>query len=186
MSKLAKLFSLTVFLLAMISVAVAQSQAGSGQIAGQVADTNGAAVPNATVKVTNKGNGLERTATTSSDGLFTIVLLPPGTYLVVAEATGFAAATVDDVIVNVGRSADLTLTVGASGIQASVLVAADAVQVTRNESDAVLTETAISTLPINGRRFQDFVTLTPSAQIDPSRGQISLSGQKGNQWKHQC
>ena len=179
MSKLAKLFSLTVFLLAMISVAVAQSQAGSGQIAGQVADTNGAAVPNATVKVTNKGNGLERTATTSSDGLFTIVLLPPGTYLVVAEATGFAAATVDDVIVNVGRSADLTLTVGASGIQASVLVAADAVQVTRNESDAVLTETAISTLPINGRRFQDFVTLTPSAQIDPSRGQISLSGQKG-------
>ncbi|HYJ88481.1 MAG TPA: carboxypeptidase regulatory-like domain-containing protein [Pyrinomonadaceae bacterium] len=179
MSKSVKLFSLILFLLAVSSVGMAQSQAGSGQIAGQVADTNGAAVPNATVKVTNKGTGLERTATTSSDGLFTIVLLPPGTYIVVAEATGFAAATLDDVVVNVGRSADLTLTVGASGVQATVLVAADAVQVTRNESDAVLTETAINTLPINGRRFQDFVTLTPTAQIDPSRGQISLSGQKG-------
>src|SRR5688500_16550285 len=103
MSKSVKLFSLILFLLAMSSVGSAQSQAGSGQIAGQVADTNGAAVPNATVKVTNKGTGLERTATTSDAGLFTIVLLPPGTYLVVAEATGFAAATLDNVVVNVGR-----------------------------------------------------------------------------------
>ncbi len=179
MSKSLKILSLILLLFVLSSVGLAQSQAGSGQIAGQVADTNGAAIPNATVKVTNKGTGLERTATTSEDGLFTIVLLPPGSYLVVAEATGFAAATVDDVIVNVGRSADLTLTVGAGGVQASVMVSADAIQVTRNESDAVLTETAINTLPINGRRFQDFVTLTPTAQIDPSRGQISLSGQKG-------
>src|SRR3989441_3838395 len=154
-------------------------QPGSGQIAVQVSDTNGAGVPNASVKVTNKGTGLERTATTSADGLFTIVLLPPGTYTVVGEATGFAPATVDDVTVNVGRTADIKLTVGASGVQATVLVTADAIQVTRNESDAVLNETAINTLPINGRRFQDFVTLTPTAQVDPQRGQISLSGQKG-------
>jgi carboxypeptidase family protein len=178
MSTFVKLFSLTLLVLA-LSVAGLAQQAGSGQVAGQVTDTNGAAVPNATVKVTNKGTGLERTATTSDDGLFNIVLLPPGVYTVVAEATGFAAATVDDVTVNVGRSADLTLTVGASGVQATVLVTAEAIQVTRNESDAVLNETAISTLPINGRRFQDFVTLTPTAQVDPQRGQISLSGQKG-------
>src|SRR5882762_9976270 len=111
MSKSIKLISLIVLVLAWSAVGLAQSQAGSGQIAGQVADTNGAAVPNANVKVTNKGTGLERTATTSGDGLFTIVLLPPGTYTVVAEATGFAPATVDDVTVTVGRSADLTLTV---------------------------------------------------------------------------
>src|SRR5262249_26658162 len=38
---------------------------------------------------------------------------------------------------------------------------------------------AIDTLPINGRRFQDFVTPTPTAQVDPQRGQISLAGQRG-------
>lgn len=179
MSKFVKLSFLALIVLALSSVGFAQSQAGSGQIAGQVTDTNGAGVPNATVKVTNKGTGLVRSATTSGDGLYTIVLLPPGTYTVVGEATGFAPATVDDVVVNVGRTADTKLTVGASGVQATVLVTADAVQVTRNESDAVLNETAISTLPINGRRFQDFVTLTPTAQVDPQRGQISLSGQKG-------
>jgi hypothetical protein len=179
MSKFLKLSSLIFLVLALSVVGSAQSQAGSGQIAGQVVDTNGAAIPNATVKVTNKGTGLERSATASDDGLFTIVLLPPGTYTVVAEASGFAPATLDDVLVNVGRSADIKLTVGASGVSANVLVTADAIQATRNESDAVINETAITTLPINGRRFQDFVTLTPTAQIDPSRGQISLAGQKG-------
>jgi hypothetical protein len=43
----------------------------------------------------------------------------------------------------------------------------------------VLNQRAIENLPINGRRFQDFVTLTPTAQVDPSRGQISIAGQRG-------
>jgi len=159
--------------------AMAQSQASTGQISGLVTDTNGAAVPNATVKATNKGNGLLRSATTSGDGLYTIVLLPPGKYTVVAEETGFSPATLDDVVVNVGRTENINLAMGAAGVQATVLVTASEIQATRNESDAVVNETAIQTLPINGRRFQDFVTLTPTAQIDPSRGQISLSGQKG-------
>ena len=38
---------------------------------------------------------------------------------------------------------------------------------------------AIANLPINGRRFQDFVTLTPTVQVDTSRGQLSFAGQRG-------
>lgn len=179
MSKLIRFGSLILMFLALSVVGFAQSQAGSGQIGGQVTDSNGAAVPNASVKVTNKDTGLERSVTTSDDGLYSVVLLPPGSYTVSAESTGFAAATIEDVVVNVGRTADVNITLGASGVQETVLVTADAIQITRNESDAVLNETAITTLPINGRRFQDFVTLTPTAQVDPQRGQISLSGQKG-------
>lgn len=179
MSKLIRFGSLILMFLALSVVGFAQSQAGSGQIGGQVTDSNGAAVPNASVKVTNKDTGLERSVTTSEDGLYSVVLLPPGSYSVSAESTGFAAATIEDVVVNVGRTADVNITLGASGVQETVLVTADAIQITRNESDAVLNETAITTLPINGRRFQDFVTLTPTAQVDPQRGQISLSGQKG-------
>jgi hypothetical protein len=180
MSKFLRL-SLVALCLALGAVqALAQSQANTGQISGSVTDTNQAAVPNATVTVTNKETGLTRTATTSDDGLYTIVLLPPGSYSVAAQAATFAEARVDNVVVNVGRTADANLTLGVSGVQESVLVTADeSVQVTRPESDAVLNQTAISTLPINGRRFQDFVTLTPTAQVDPQRGQISLSGQKG-------
>ena len=179
MSKIVKLFFVSVLLLAFSAVAFGQSQASTGQISGVITDTNGAVVANASVKAKNKETGLERSVTTSGDGLYTIVLLPTGTYTVTAEATGFAATTIDDVVVNVGRTADANVTMGAGAVQATVLVSAEAIQVTRNESDAVVNDTAIKTLPINGRRFQDFVTLTPTAQVDPSRGQISLAGQKG-------
>ena len=159
--------------------ASAQSEASSGQIAGAITDSTGAAVPNATVTVTNKETGLTRTATTSDDGLYTIPLLPTGTYTVTAQAGNFAETKLENVIVNVGRVADGNVTLGVGGVQESVTVSAEAIQVTRNESDAVVNETAITNLPINGRRFQDFITLTPTAQVDPQRGQISLSGQKG-------
>jgi hypothetical protein len=159
--------------------ASAQSEASSGQIAGVITDSTGAAVPNATVTVTNKETGLTRTVTTSDEGLYTVPLLPTGTYTVAAQAGNFAETKLENVVVNVGRVADGNVTLGVGGVQESVNVSAEAIQVTRNESDAVVNETAISNLPINGRRFQDFITLTPTAQVDPQRGQISLSGQKG-------
>src|SRR5262249_44194961 len=53
------------------------------------------------------------------------------------------------------------------------------VQTTRSEADALVNQRAIDNLPINGRRFQDFVSLTPQALVEPSRNQISLAGQRG-------
>src|SRR5688572_33289661 len=88
MSKLIRFSSLILLFLALSVVGFAQSQAGSGQIGGLVTDSNGAAVPNASVKVTNKDTGLERSVTTSNDGLYSVVLLPPGSYSVSAESTG--------------------------------------------------------------------------------------------------
>jgi hypothetical protein len=161
--------------------AMGQSQASTGQIAGSVVDGQGAAITGATVKAVNKQTGLERSITTSDDGLYQMVLLPPGTYTVTADASGFTSTTVNDVEVVVGRTIDVKITMGASGVQEVVNVTAGAIQVqtTRSEADAIIDERAINNLPINGRRFQDFVTLTPTAQVEQRRGQISLAGQRG-------
>jgi len=157
----------------------AQSQASTGQIAGAVRDSAGAAVPNAKVKAANTQTGLERTATTSEDGLFRFVLLPPGTYDISAEASGFTKTELKGFVVAVGQITDANITLGVGGVQEAVTVTAEAVQTTVSQPDALINETAINNLPINGRRFQDFVTLTPTAQVDTQRGQISLSGQRG-------
>lgn len=159
----------------------AQSQASTGQITGIVTDNQGAAVADATVSAKNQETGLERKATSSDTGLYAIVLLPPGMYDVSAEASGFTSATIKNVEVTVGRTVDVKISMGVSGVTETVNVTAGAVkiQTTRSEADTVLNEQAIENLPINGRRFQDFVTLTPTAQVDPSRGQISLAGQRG-------
>lgn len=170
--------ALAICLLAGIGQVFAQSQASTGQVTGVVTDPNGALVPNATVTITNKGTNQTQTATTSDEGIYRFVLLQPGDYTVKAVSQGFAEQTLD-VTVQVGRTIDANFTLGAAGTQAVVEVTAESVQTTASQSDAVINETQISNLPINGRRFQDFVTLTPTAQVDPQRGQISLSGQRG-------
>lgn len=160
---------------------MAQSQASTGQISGTVFDSQAAAIVDATVKAVNTQTGLEGSSKSSYNGNYTIVLLPPGVYKVTVEAKGFAVVTVTDVEVVVGRTTTLNPTLGASGVQEVVNVTAGAIQVqtTRSEADSVLNQQAINDLPINGRRFQDFVTLTPTAQVEPSRNQISLVGQRG-------
>jgi hypothetical protein len=161
--------------------AMAQSQASTGQITGIIVDNQGAAIVGATVSAKNQETALQRKASSNEEGFYSIVLLPPGIYDIAAEASGFAATTIRNVEVTVGRTADVKISMGVSGVTEVVNVTGGAtrIQTTRSESDTVLNEKAIENLPINGRRFQDFVTLTPTAQVDPSRGQISLAGQRG-------
>ena len=154
------------------------AQAGTGKITGVVKDLNGAIVPNATVRFINKNTGLEKNTTSSDEGIYTFTLLQPGVYTVTAGGGSFAEQSLD-VEVQVGRSTDANFSLGAGDVTAVVNVTAEGVQTTETKPDAVLDQTAISELPINGRRFQDFAILTPTAQIDPQRGQISLSGQRG-------
>ena len=172
-----KFLAVTIFCL-LFGIGQVFAQSGSGGITGVVADSTGAIVPNATVKLVNKNNGSEKTTTASEDGVYTFTLLQPGNYTISATSGSFAEQKLD-VEVQVGRTTDANFTLGASDVSATVEVTAEGIQTTQNQSDAVLDETAIQNLPINGRRFQDFAILTPTAQIDPSRGQISLSGQRG-------
>lgn len=173
----AKFLQISIFCL-LFGITQIFAQAGTGAITGVVKDTNGAIVPNATVRFINKNTGLQKTTTSSDEGIFTFTLLQPGEYTVTASSAGFAEQSID-VQVQVGRSTDANFNLGAGDVSVVVDVTGGGVQTTETKPDAVLTETQISELPINGRRFQDFAILTPTAQIDPQRGQISLSGQRG-------
>ncbi len=166
-----------VLFLAGFMTSFAQSQ-GTGQISGSVSDSTGAIVPNATVTLVSQATNQPQTTTASSDGLYRFVLLQPGQYTVKTSVANFAEQTLS-VEVQVGRTTDANFTLGAGAVSAVVEVTADGVQATASNFDAVQDSTAIQNLPINGRRFQDFVTLTPAAQVENSRGQISLSGQRG-------
>src|SRR6202048_998206 len=69
-------------------VAFSQGETTSA-IIGQVSDASGAAVPGATVTVTNKETGLRRSASTDDSGRFNFPQLKPGAYSVKVEAEGF-------------------------------------------------------------------------------------------------
>src|SRR5687767_15408747 len=69
--------------------ALAQSQATTAEINGRVADAQGGVLPGVTVTATNPETGYSRTAVTNEEGVFVLPLLPPGTYEVTMELSGF-------------------------------------------------------------------------------------------------
>src|SRR5512132_2362804 len=174
------LFALLIF--ATAGAVLAQSQATTGNIEGRVLDPTQAAVPGATITATNQLTGLEKSATSSDEGTFTISFLPPGPYTVRANATGFSQAEVKDVTVTVGGRTPLEvkLTVGAASGSVTITSEAPAVETTLTSVSTTVNSRAIENLPVNGRNYLDFATLTPGVIRDPNRaGDLSVGGQKG-------
>src|SRR5262249_26395562 len=134
---LSKIIGALAFCLFVSLAALAQTQAGTGSISGIVADSTGAIVPNATVTLTSKATALTKTATTSDEGIYRFVLLQPGQYSVKTSAANFGEQTLD-VEVQVGRSTEANVTLGAANVSAIVEVTAEGVQTTQTNSDAVV------------------------------------------------
>ena len=178
---LARLAVLCLCLALTPSGALAQSQATTGDIEGRVLDPNGAVVPNATVTARNQATGFERTASTDGDGNYRLVLLPPGTYDVSAAASGFSRTPVANVPVTIGGKTPLEIGLAVGGANVAVLVEAGAatVETTRTSVSTTINERSIENLPINGRNFQDFATLSPGVIRDPRGGDLSVGGQRG-------
>src|ERR1041384_6331277 len=173
---------LLVICVAAISIsAAAQSQATSGNIEGRVVDPNGAAVAGATVSATNQQTGLEKSATSNDEGLFSIILLPPGTYTVRTNASGFSGSEVKDVTVTVGSHTpvDVKLTVGGTTATVTISEPVPLVETARTSVATTINQRSIENLPINGRNFQDFATLSPAVVRDPRGGDLSVGGQRG-------
>ncbi len=161
----------------------AQSQATTGNIEGRIIDPNGAAVANVTVTATNQDTGFEKTAQTTDEGNFVLPLLQPGIYRVTtAAASGFAAATYENVRVTVGakNTLEIALTAGGSTNVVDVSAEGQGVETTRTSISSTVDERRVINLPTNGRNFLDFVVLTPGIVRDPTRsGDLAVGGQKG-------
>jgi len=107
-----------------------------GKIKGRVLDQNKAAVPGATVKVTDASRNLTATLTTNVDGLFEANYLLPGTYQVVVEKPGFKKVIQDNVLVQINATRTLEMSMDVGTVQETVTVTAEAA--TLNAADANL------------------------------------------------
>ncbi len=156
-----------------------QAAANKGQIVGTVLDQNQAVIPNAKVIVKSPATGATRELTSGADGRFQALFLDAGIYEVSVNASGFAEKKLTNVIVNVGSSVDLQVALAVGATSQSIEVGAQLVTVDLPAPQVITGEAQIRDLPINGRRFQDFATLTPTVQIEPTRQQLSFVGQRG-------
>lgn len=157
-------FCLVLFSVMLLALgAVAQIQ--NGQFDGTVTDPSGAAIPNAKVTVTNTGTNLSVSITTNQAGNFTAKELPPGSYKITVEATGFKTAADTNLIVNAGviARADFKMQLG----QVTDVVEVSGEQSTVSTEDSKLSTTISSTqianLPLNGHNVYDLMQMAPGA-----------------------
>jgi protocatechuate 3,4-dioxygenase beta subunit len=106
--------------------AAAIGQAVYGNIFGTVTDQSGAAVPGATVTITNLGTNVSVTTKTNSTGNYNQTRLVPGTYRVKVEAPGFKSAVIDTVVVNVDRASDASLQLITGAVTEEITITAAA------------------------------------------------------------
>ena len=163
-----------------VSTAMAQS-AVTGAIGGSVSDPNNAAIPNAKVTLKNLDNNREESATTDAEGRYRFTNLQPGSYHLTITATGFAEYKQDRLVVEVGRTVnvDSTMKVGGTEATVEIVAAGGLVNVESKEFSSNINQTAINELPINGRRWSNFVILTPGVVPDGSFGLLSFRGISG-------
>ena len=155
---------------------------GFGSITGVVQDSTGAVVSGAKVVVENTSKGIRRELETSSAGLFNAPALVPATgYTVKVTKAGFADYLVKDIQVEVGNSVDVrvALKVGTAGTEVQVTGEAPTVDFTKTDTSAVVGSKQILDLPINGRRVDAFVNLTPGVSNDGAFGLLSFRGNPG-------
>src|SRR6266404_3202213 len=116
-------------------------------IIGQVSDASGAAVPRATVTVTNKETGLRRSASTDDSGRFNFPHLKPGAYSVKVEAEGFEPLQNDAVSAGLGQKQTVDFIVRVAQAKESIEVMSEA---------AILNpENANTSTTLNARVLED-------------------------------
>ena len=138
----------------------AQEEASIGGI---VTDSTGAVIVGATVRVKNVETGALRTLVTDGAGRYDASLLVVGKYEVTAEQSGFRAESKTGITLVLGQRAAVDLKLAIGGVQQSINVEDTALElaVTTADFSGLVGETQVKNLPLNGRSYDQLLTLNP-------------------------
>ncbi len=142
------------------------AQTATGSILGAVQDATGAAIPGATVTVTNKANANVRTITSNAEGLYSAPALPAGDYEVRVEMQGFRT-TVENAQVLAGTATTVNVALSLGETREVVNVEATAAQMNyeNNTVQGSIERSTIQDMPLNGRSFLQLGSLEPGVQV---------------------
>ncbi|MEP6538440.1 MAG: TonB-dependent receptor [Bryobacteraceae bacterium] len=137
----------------LMACAVCSGQIFTSGLSGVITDPNGAAIPSASVTVTNKATGDSRTAKSGEDGRYTFSQLSPGVYELTAEASGFRKSVAPSLTLQASQVSEFNLNMSVGDVSQSIEVNAEAPAIdtqTANKS-VTLTTRQVLDLPVNAR-----------------------------------
>src|SRR5579864_1534257 len=153
------------------------SQGSYGRILGAITDQSGGVISGATVTIIDKDRGVARTLTTDAAGEYNAPTLIPGTYTVRVEARGFKTVERQNVVLEVGKEVrvDLTPEPGSQAQTITVTEAIPLVETTNATLGGTLENVDINDMPLNGRNYQNLLSLRPGIMVQPGGSPWSQS-----------
>jgi outer membrane receptor protein involved in Fe transport len=154
---------------------------GVGNISGDVTDSTGAQVPNASITVINTDTGISRETRANGQGEYLVQFLQSGHYEVIITAPGFGKVDRKNLTVFVGQilSVDASLTVGGAATEVQVTSDTPILDTDKTEVSQIIDEHLISSLPVATRNWSAFVLNTPNVTPDGGSGLVSFHGISG-------
>jgi hypothetical protein len=147
-----------------LTAACLVGQTVSSSITGTVLDPASAVIPNATVTLTDENTGSVRNVVSDSAGLFRFLNVPPGSYRVSVEATGFKSLVQSNISVSANETRDvgkLSLSIGNTSEKISVVAEATAIQLASSEKSQLVDGKQLNDITLKGRDLFGYLKLVP-------------------------
>ncbi|WP_263384652.1 TonB-dependent receptor [Granulicella arctica] len=144
-----------------------KAQAVYGSIYGTVGDSTGAAIPNATVTITDTNKGTQQVVQSNGAGNWSADHLIPDTYTVRIEAGSFSSAEAKGVEIHADASQKVDIALQPAGSATTIQVSANdtpALKTDRADVAQILDQRSLGNLPNLNRNFTQFALLTPGVQ----------------------
>jgi len=179
------------FLAVCIALTAASTlQAQEATLTGAITDETKAVLPGVSVTVTDVASGAQFAATTNEKGEYRLLTVPPGTYKLQAELSGFSTVVVERVELLVGQHATIPFTMKVAHVSETVTVAGEAplVDISSSQISGNVDRRQMEELPLQGRNWMELsklvkgitandVTNTPGVSRDDDF-QLNLDGQQ--------
>ena len=163
-TRIGRVFQASVFFLIVLCGTVASAQV-TDQISGTVVDASGAAVPGVAVTVMQTDTGFMKSVMTNETGSYLLTQLPLGPYRLEAAKMGFRTYVQTGIVLQVGTSPVIPVSLSVGAVAESVEVQANVTQVETRDMGvgSVVENQRVLDLPLNGRQPTDLITLAGAA-----------------------
>jgi hypothetical protein len=164
-----KLFRLCVIFLFLAALTSSLHSQMASELKGRITDVAGAALPSATVRVTESATRLSQTSITTSEGYYVFAHLVPGTYQIDVDVAGFRHTMRTGITLMVGQTVGVNVALPVGEQQQTFTVNADAplLQSQTSNIQTNIPHSTIATIPLNTRNFVQLTTLAPGVELPP-------------------
>jgi hypothetical protein len=165
-----------VLAVALFSVSTGWGQANTS-LRGVVTDQTGAVVPKAQLTLANIATGLERKTVSRGGGDYEFLQVPPGTYRLTVEASGFKRYEANNLPLEVNNPATVNVSLEVGGTTQTVAVTAEVALLNTTDASvgAVITENQVKQLPLEARDVAALYSIQPGVVYLGNRPDMDIN-----------